>query len=126
MRYDFASARARPGPEIDDVVGRPDGFFIVFNYDDGIAQITQAVQGPQQLTIVALVQPNAWFVQNVKHSSKAGADLCRQSNPLCFAPGERAALAIEREITEPNFNEELQSRLNFTHHIAHDSLLLRS
>ncbi len=98
----------------------------MFNYDDGIAKIPEAAQGAQQPTIVTLVQSNAWFIQDVKHPSKAGADLCCQSNPLCFAPGERTALAIEREIAKSDFGEELQARLNFTHHIGHNGVLLLS
>ena len=68
-------------------------------------------QCSQQARIVALMQSNAWFIENVKDSREPGADLGRQSNSLRFTPGKRAALAIEREIAEPNFDEKLQARI---------------
>ena len=109
MGYNFASARSRTGAKIDNVIGCADCFFIVLDHDDRIAQVAKSPERPQQPSIVALVQANAWFIQNVKHPRKTGADLCGQSNSLSLAAGERTALSIQREIIEPDFNEELQT-----------------
>src|ERR1043166_3174236 len=98
----------------------------MLNYNDRIAQITKTPQCPQQSRIVALMQSDAGFIQNVKNPCKAGADLRRESNSLCLATRERTTLAIEREITKSDFNKELQSRLNLAHHIGHAGLLLAS
>src|SRR6266498_3323440 len=96
----------------------------MFNYNDRIAQITKTPQCPQQSRIVALMQPDAWFIQNVKNPGKPGADLCRQSDSLCLAAGKRPALPIEGEISKSDFNKKLQARLNFAHHVGHNGLLL--
>ena len=42
-----------------------------------------------------------------------------------FAAGKRAAFAIEREITESDLDEKLQTRLNFPNDFGHDCSLLR-
>ena len=43
-----------------------------------------------------------------------------------FTAGKRAALAVEREITEPDLEEKFQARSNFAHDVSHNRLLLRS
>src|SRR4030095_1278382 len=70
------------------------------------------------------MQPDAWFVENIKDSSQPRTDLRRETNALCFAATERPALAIEREIAQPDFKQELQTRLDFPHHFRSDLLLL--
>jgi len=57
----------------------------------------------EQAIVVALVQPNARLVQNVKHPDQPGADLRRQPDSLRFAAAQRAALAIQREVARPTF-----------------------
>ena len=70
------------------------------------------------------MQADAWFVEHIKNAGQAGADLRREPNALRFAAGERAAFAIEREITEPDFDEKLQARFDFAHHFGDDRALL--
>ena len=71
------------------------------------------------------MQSDARLVQNIEDASQAGADLGSESNSLRFAAAECATFAIEREITEPHFNQELQARLNFAHDVGDDFLLRR-
>src|SRR5207302_2556979 len=47
-----------------------------------------------------------------------------EPDPLRFAATEGAALAIEREIAQPDLEQELQTRFNFTHHFRRDLFLL--
>src|SRR6266478_7941396 len=70
------------------------------------------------------MQTDARFIEDIKHSSQAGPDLSGEPDPLRFAATECAALAIEREIAQPDLEQELQTRFNFTHHFRRDLLLL--
>src|SRR6266481_3391078 len=70
------------------------------------------------------MQTDARFIEDIKDSSKAGPDLGGEPDPLCFAATESTALAIQREITQPDLKQELQTRFNFTHHFRRDLLLL--
>ena len=47
---------AGAGAEVDDIVGHPNGLFIVLDDDDGVAEIAQPGQRREQLAVVALVQ----------------------------------------------------------------------
>ena len=70
------------------------------------------------------MQTDARFIEDIKDSSQAGPDLSGEPDSLRFAATEGAALAIEREIAQPDLEQELQTRFNFTHHFRRDLLLL--
>jgi hypothetical protein len=44
LGYDLAAVDAGTGADIDEVVRHPDGVFVMFDHDDGIAQILQPGQ----------------------------------------------------------------------------------
>src|SRR6059058_5307870 len=69
--HDLTSTRPRARTEIDDVVGSSNRLFIVLNHDDGIPNVAQFSQGSEQPCIVALMQTDAWFVENVENACQA-------------------------------------------------------
>ena len=109
MRDNLAAARAGARAEVENVIGGANRFLVVFDHDDRIPEIAQAAQRGEQPRVVALMQTDARFVQDIKNAGKPGTDLGGQTNPLRFAAGKRSALAIECEITESDFDEELQA-----------------
>ncbi|GAR06636.1 hypothetical protein NGUA03_01766 [Salmonella enterica] len=80
-----ASARA----DIDNVVSGANRIFIVLDHNHGITQITQMDERAQQTFVIALMQTNRRFIQDVHHADQTRADLARQANTLGFAAGER-------------------------------------
>src|SRR5438309_7800734 len=70
------------------------------------------------------MQSEARLIKYIYYTSEPRADLCRKPDALRFAARERAALAIQREIAEPDFDQKLQPRLNFADDIHHDLFLL--
>ena len=54
--------RARGRSHINEVVSRPNGVFVVFNYQHRVAQCPKAGQRTQQSLIVALVQADGRLV----------------------------------------------------------------
>ena len=84
VRFDFGgralgddapAVDAGAGADIDDVIGGADGVFVVLDDDDGVAQIAQADEARQQAGVVALVQADGGFVQDVHHADQSRADL---------------------------------------------------
>ena len=106
LRNNFAPARPGPGPKIDDMIGGANRFFIVFHYDHRIAEVAEVAQGPEEPGIIALVQADAGFVQNIENAGQPGTDLGGEPDTLGFAAGKRAALPIEGEVTEPDFDQK--------------------
>ena len=67
------------------MIGRANRFFVVLDDDDGIPEVAQSAQRPEQPGVVALMQTDARFIQNVKNAGQSGADLRREPNSLRFA-----------------------------------------
>ena len=70
------------------------------------------------------MQADARLVQHIENTGQSGSDLRRETNALRFAAGKRAAFAIQRQITESDFDQEFQARFNFAHDIGNDEPLL--
>ena len=77
----FASAR----PHVHQIVSAADRVLVMFDHDYGIAQVAQLTEGAQQPVIVALMQSDRGFVENIKHAGQAGADLAGKADTLRFA-----------------------------------------
>ena len=123
---EMAAAHAGARAEIDDVIGRADGVFVVLHHDHGIAQIAQPAQRGDEPVIVALMQADARLIEHVEAAGEAGADLRGEPDALRFAAGKRAALAVEREIAEADLHEEIEAIQHLAAHLRGDeSLLLR-
>ena len=74
----------RARPHIDYVVSAANGIFIMLDHYHGIAQIAQMLKRANQTLIVALVQADRRFVQNIKHAHQACTNLSGEANTLRF------------------------------------------
>ena len=79
----FAGARS----DIYNIIRCIHGVFIMLYHNQRVSNIPQVLQCPEQFVIVPLMQPDAWFIQNINNAYQTGADLRRQANPLCFPAG---------------------------------------
>src|SRR6202008_3387781 len=81
----FAGARTH----VELVVGGADGFFVVLDHDDRVAEGAQALERLDQAGVVALVQADGGLIEHVHHAGEAGTDLAREPDALRFAPRQR-------------------------------------
>ena len=95
--------------DVDHVVGRADGLLVVLDHDDGVAQVAQALEGGDQPLVVALVQADGGLVQHVEHAHQAAADLAGQTDALGLATREGAGGAGQRQVVEPDVEQELHA-----------------
>ena len=119
-RDDLAAAVARAGAEIDEVVGRLDHLAVVLDQDQGVAQVAEVPQGRQEPRVVARVQADGRLVEDVEHARQAAADLARQADPLALAPRERRRAAGERQVVEPDVDQELEAVADLADQVAGD------
>ena len=82
-------------PKVDDAVGFPDRLFVVFDDDDRIAHIAQVLQGIDQLFIVARMQADRGFIQNIGDADQAAANL-RSKATRCASPPESVGAVRSR------------------------------
>ena len=112
--------------DVDDPVGRADGVFVVFHDDEGVAQVAQPGEGVDESTVVALVKADRWFVEHVEHAGQTGADLGGQADTLRLAAGERSGSPRQRQVLEPDVEQECDAGLHLFEHTSGNGLLARA
>ena len=113
----------RPGAEVHDVVGRLHRLQVVLHHHHGVADVAQVLQGPDQLPVVPLVEPDGGLVQDVQHPHQATADLAGQADPLRLAPGEGGRRAVKGEVVQAHVEQEPQAPPDLLQQLGGDRLL---
>ena len=122
----LAAMNARAGAEVDDIIGGPDGVFVMFDHDDGIAEITQAFKRGDKALVIALVQADTGFIEDVKNPHETGTDLGGQANPLGFAARKRASVTAHGEVIEADIDQETEAFADFFENTRANHFLLGS
>ena len=122
LGHDIAAAHAGAGTEIDDVIGRPHRVFVVLDDDDRVAHVAQLRERVEQLFVVARMQADRRFVEDIEHADQAAADLPGQADALRFAAGKRRRGAVERQILEADVDQEAEPAADFLEHFGGDRL----
>ena len=99
----LASMNPRPGAKIDDVIGPAHRFFVMLDNEHRVAALPECFQRREQLFVVARVQADRRFVQDIEHPAQIRTELGRQANALAFAARQSGNAAAELQITESNF-----------------------
>src|ERR1700688_627299 len=118
MGYEAAAVASGAGAEVDYVVSAADGFFVVLDYENGVAEVAQIFERGEQAAVVAVVQADRRLVENIEDATQFGADLGCQSDALAFASGERGCRAVERNVVQSYGVEELQTLDDLMHYPA--------
>src|SRR4029453_7096917 len=114
LEDDLATVLTGTRSEIDDVICRPNRLFVMLHDDDRIAEIAKPGQGTQQFPVIALVQSNRRFVEDVEHPSQISANLRREPDALPLAARERRGAPSKREIADADIVKKSQPILDFT------------
>ena len=69
-RHHLPTLLSSPRTKIDNVVSLADGLFIVLHHHNTIALGLQTVQCAQQLRIVAWVQTDSGFIEDITHTAQ--------------------------------------------------------
>ena len=85
----------------------------MFDDDRGVAGRDQAAEHSVHAVHVAGVKPDAGFVDHEERVDEVGAERGREVDAFDLAPGERAALAVKRQIPEPHVGEKADAGDHF-------------
>ena len=107
--HDLTAVLTGAGTDVDDPVGAADGVLVVLDDDEGVAEVAQAGERLDQPAVVALVQPDRRLVEDVEDADEAGSDLGGQPDPLRLAAGEGAGRPLQREVVEPDVEQEAEA-----------------
>ena len=67
LEYHLSALSPGLRSDVHDVVGRAHHVFVVFHHNDRVAYVAQFLQGCYQPFVVALMQSDAGFVENVEN-----------------------------------------------------------
>ena len=123
-RYDAPAMNASARADINYMVGGQDRVFVMLHDDHGVAEIAQMSEGFKQAFIVALVQADGGFVENVQYAGQAGADLRGEADTLAFAARQRAGIARQGEVVEADIIQKFQPFADFLQDATGDFVLL--
>ena len=98
--YDLAAVHTGTGADIHNIISLAHGILIVFDHDQGVAQVAQALHGGDQFIIVALVQADARLVQHVQHTGQRAADLGGQADTLALTARQGCRAARQGQIAQ--------------------------
>ncbi|MNP24430.1 hypothetical protein D3C76_1171910 [compost metagenome] len=92
---DLAAVHAGARPDVHHVVGQANGVLVVLDHDHRVADVAQVLEGAEQPVVIALVQANRRFVEDVQHADQTGANLAGQADSLCLAARQSVRAAIQ-------------------------------
>ncbi len=110
IEHDATALRARAGAHVDDAVGGQHDGGVVLHHHQRVAGVHQALHGQVDAVHVARVQADGRLVQHEQRVDQRGAEGGGQVDALHLAARERAALAVEREVTQADVDQVLQAR----------------
>jgi hypothetical protein len=85
---DASAVDAGAWAHLDEVVRGEHHVAVMFDDEDGVAEVAQAANRADEALMVARVQTDAGFVEDVGHADEPKAELRGQAHTLGFAAGE--------------------------------------
>ena len=116
---------ARPGPDVDDPVGVTHHVQVVLDDEERVARGLQSVERRQQRRGVHRMQARRRLVQHVDDAEQVRAHLRGQPKTLQFARRQRRRAAFERQIAEPEVEQDRQARFDVLGNALRDDHLFR-
>ena len=90
-----------------------------------VDQVAQVAQGLQEAVVVALMEADAGFIEDIEHADETGADLGGEADALGLAAGEGGAGAVEGEVGQADGLEKAEPGTDLLDQVAPDPGLFR-
>src|SRR6478609_4513586 len=100
---------ARSRADLDQPVGGAHHGLVVFDDDDGVAEVGESPEYGYEFGEVARVQADAGFVEDEERVGERGAEAGGEPDALHLAAGKGFREAVGGEEAEPDFVEIAQS-----------------
>jgi hypothetical protein len=84
-RDDFAAVNSRARAKIDNVIGAPHRFVVMLDDHERVSFFAKRFERVEQAQVIARMQTNRRFVENVENAAQIRPELRREPDPLRFA-----------------------------------------
>jgi len=123
LEDDLSAPFARPGPDLDHLVGRPDHRLLMLDHHHGVAAVAELDDSLDEAVDVARVQPDGRLVEHVEHVDEAGAQRRGKHHAADLAAAEGAHGAVQGQIPQSYCFQIGQPGADLIeHHAAHLTL----
>src|SRR5579859_849301 len=126
LRDEIAPRITRPGTKVDDKIGAANGVFVVFDDQDRVPKIAELLQRAEQAIVVASMQADGGFIQNVENAAQARTDLRCEADTLGFTAGESGGGTVQAEVAETDGQQKVDAFGDFLERAGGDFALARS
>ena len=106
----LAAAAARPGADVDHVVGPPDRILVVLDHDHAVALVLECNEARHKPLVVPRMQPDRRLIEHVAHALQVAAELRGKADALRFAAREARRVPVQGKIPEPHLAQEHEAR----------------
>ncbi len=110
----------RTGPQVHDLICGHDRLFVMFDDDNGIAEIAEMPECVQQALVVSLMQADGWLVENIHDANQAGTNLTGKSDALSLTAGQGFGTSVQAQVFQPDIAEKTQAILDFLENFCGD------
>ena len=121
---DLAAVYTRAGADVDNAVGGVHGLLVVLDYDHRVAEVAKALEGAEELFVVALVKSDARLVEDIQNAHQRAAYLGREADTLAFAAAESARAARKGQVAQTDALEEVKALGDLLDDFSADDTLL--
>ncbi len=121
--HHLPAVAARSGTEVDHPVSLADGLLVVLDDHHRVAEVAHALQGVEEATVVALVEADRRLVEDVEHAHQLRADLGGEADALALAARQAARHAVERQVVEPDRDQEAETVADLAQDLVGDGPL---
>ncbi len=104
--------------QVYDVFRTPNGRLVMFHDNHRVALLLQPDERIEQHKVIARVQPDRGFIQDVAHAAQVRSELRRQPDALGLAAAEGRRRTPQRQVRQPDLDQEPQPRPQFAKNIA--------
>ena len=118
LRHQTPAAFAGARSNVDDVVGRADGVFVVLHHHQRVALVAQGFERAQQDFVVARMQADGGLIQHVANALQIAAQLRGQPNALRLAATQRRRAAVQRQIAQAHFFQKFEAAFDLGNQVA--------
>ncbi len=125
-KHHLSAEATRARSHVNDVVGTQHHVHVVLHDDNGVARIAKLLERVDKADIVALMQPYARLVEDIKHVDQPAAYLRCQAYTLALSAGKACRGTAERKIVEPHIKHEPQARTYLFQYLRSYLPLLRA
>ena len=99
----------RTRAHVDEMVRGADDFRVMFDHEEGVSRVPEAMKHIDKIADIAGMQPDARLIQNEEGIYQRYAEGGRQIYPLYLPAAQSSGLTIKSQVGQPHIDQVAES-----------------